>query len=108
MKTIIDTLYKTIIDRKINRVEESYTNYLFSKGKDKILKKIGEETTEVIIAAKNKNKEDQIEEICDLSYHILVLMAELNIEPSEIFEVLEKRNKKMCNLKKERADVEIL
>lgn len=105
---IIDILYKTIIDRKINKIEESYTNYLFSKGKDKILKKIGEETTEVIIAAKNKNKSDQVEELCDLTYHLLVLMVELNIDLSEISEVLEKRNKKMCNLKKERADVELL
>ncbi|MBR0045030.1 MAG: phosphoribosyl-ATP diphosphatase, partial [Synergistaceae bacterium] len=62
----------------------SYTSYLFDKGLDKILKKVGEESTEVIIAAKDNDKAETIYEIADLTYHVLVLMAEAGIEPEEI------------------------
>lgn len=94
MENILNELYEVINNRKENQEEGSYTTYLFNKGLDKILKKVGEESTEVIIAAKGENKEEQIEELCDLSYHILVLMAQLNIKPSEVEKVLIERRKK--------------
>lgn len=103
MENILNELYEVINNRKENQEEGSYTTYLFNKGLDKILKKVGEESTEVIIAAKGENKEEQIEELCDLSYHILVLMAQLNIKPSEVEKVLIERRKKIGNLKPERA-----
>lgn len=108
MDKVIENLYSTIMDRKVNKFENSYTNYLFEKGKDKILKKFGEEAIEVVIAAKNSDKEEQINEISDLLYHLLVLMADLEVEPNEIKANLEARNKKMGNLKIERKDIEIL
>lgn len=106
-KVLID-LYEIIEARKLGNDEGSYTKYLFDKGLDKILKKVGEENTEVIIAAKGENHNEQIEEICDLTYHLLVLMVELNIKPDEITEVLEKRRKKIGNLKSERAEIKNL
>lgn len=108
MENILNELYEVINERKENPEEGSYTTYLFNKGLDKILKKIGEESTEVIIAAKGERKEEQIEELCDLSYHILVLMSQLNIKPSEVEKVLTERRKKIGNLKPERAKVEKL
>ena len=83
---------KLIKGRKSNKVEGSYTSYLFDKGLDKILKKVGEESTEVIIAAKDKDKAETIYEIADLTYHVLVLMAEAGIEPEEIMKELESRH----------------
>ena len=77
--------------RKDERVEGSYTSYLFEKGLDKILKKIGEESSEVIIAAKNDRKE-AVYEISDLVYHLLVLMAEMNIEIKDIIKELASRH----------------
>ncbi|MBQ7068764.1 MAG: phosphoribosyl-ATP diphosphatase [Synergistaceae bacterium] len=77
--------------RKENKVEGSYTSYLFEKGLDKILKKIGEESSEVIIAAKNDRKET-IYEISDLIYHMLVLMAEMNIEIKDVIKELGSRH----------------
>ena len=79
-----EALYETILDRKKNPEEGSYTTYLFEKGIDKILKKIGEESTEVIIAAKADDKKETIYEIADLTYHVLVLMAEMGISLEEI------------------------
>ena len=73
---IFESVYDTIADRKENPKEGSYTNYLFNKGIDKILKKIGEEATEVVIAAKNPNPEEVKYEIADLLYHAMVLMVE--------------------------------
>lgn len=108
MENILNELYEVINERKENPEEGSYTTYLFNKGLDKILKKIGEESTEVIIAAKGESKEEQIEELCDLSYHILVLMSQLNIKPSEVEKVLTERRRKIGNLKPERAKVEKL
>ena len=78
-------------DRKLNPVEGSYTNYLFEKGLDKILKKIGEETTEVIIGAKNPDREELIFELADLIYHSLVLMIEKDIRIEELKKELMKR-----------------
>jgi phosphoribosyl-ATP pyrophosphohydrolase/phosphoribosyl-AMP cyclohydrolase len=89
----IGELHKFIKNRKENPVKDSYTNYLFLKGDDKILKKIGEETAEVIIAAKNKNNAETIYEISDLVYHVLVLMANCGIEVEDIIEELAKRHK---------------
>ena len=84
-------LMELIKGRKDNKVEGSYTSYLFEKGLDKILKKIGEESSEVIIAAKNDRKE-AIYEISDLIYHMLVLMAEMNIEIKDIIKELASRH----------------
>lgn len=106
MKNIIRDLYSVILKRKISKEEGSYTSYLFEKGIDKILKKVGEECTEVIISAKGNNKEDQIEEVCDLSYHILVMMAELNISVEEVESSLIKRREKINNFKGERKEIE--
>jgi phosphoribosyl-ATP pyrophosphohydrolase/phosphoribosyl-AMP cyclohydrolase len=80
----LNTLHKIIKDRKINEKPGSYTTYLFEKGIDKILKKLGEESTEVIIAAKSDKKEETIFELADLTYHMLVLMTEMGITPNDI------------------------
>ena len=74
-------LYTSIIDRKTNPKEGSYTNYLMDKGLNKILKKVGEECTEVIIGAKNDDKKETIYEIADLTYHVMVLMIESPVLP---------------------------
>ncbi|MBQ6969563.1 MAG: bifunctional phosphoribosyl-AMP cyclohydrolase/phosphoribosyl-ATP diphosphatase HisIE [Synergistaceae bacterium] len=84
-------LMELIKGRKDERVEGSYTSYLFEKGLDKILKKIGEESSEVIIAAKNDRKE-AVYEISDLVYHLLVLMAEMNIDIKDIIKELASRH----------------
>ena len=88
--SFLSKLEETINNRKKNPKEGSYTNYLFREGLDKILKKVGEEATETIIAAKTK-KEDTIYEVADLVYHLTVLLAELNISWDEIKNELEKR-----------------
>jgi len=90
---IIEKLYDVIKDRKINPKEGSYTNYLFDKGIDKMLKKVGEENAEVIIAAKNPNKDELVYETSDLIYHLLVLLNEKNIPLEEIYRELNKRHK---------------
>lgn len=84
-------LYELIRERKINNTEGSYTTYLFNSGIDKILKKIGEESSEVIIGAKNDNREEIIYELADLFYHSLVLMVEKNITLNDIKDELSKR-----------------
>ena len=93
---VLDDLYEIIKERKVNAEEGSYTKYLFNKGIDKILKKVGEECTELIIAAKGNDKDEIISEICDLTYHILVLMAEKEINLGELNNELSKRRNKMC------------
>lgn len=85
-------LYELIRGRKINNTEGSYTTYLFNSGIDKILKKIGEESSEVIIGAKNDSKEETIYELADLFYHSLVLMVEKNITLNDIKDELAKRS----------------
>ena len=77
-------LYELLLGRKETRPEGSYTSYLFEKGLDKILKKVGEESTEVIIAAHARDKRETVYELADLAYHALVLMAELGITPEEV------------------------
>ncbi|MCD8016228.1 MAG: bifunctional phosphoribosyl-AMP cyclohydrolase/phosphoribosyl-ATP diphosphatase HisIE [Oscillospiraceae bacterium] len=88
----IDGLYALLQDRKATLPEGSYTSYLFQKGVDKILKKVGEECTEVIIAAKAADKRETVYEIADLAYHVLVLMAEAGITPEEIRQELASRH----------------
>lgn len=90
---ILDEIYEVVLSRKKQMPEGSYTTYLFTKGLDKILKKIGEETSEVIIGAKNQNKDEIVYEVGDLLYHLLVLLGERGIEPREVYEELAKRRK---------------
>lgn len=92
-------LYDVILSRKENADEGSYTAYLFEKGTDKILKKCGEECSEVIIAAKNGDNFDTVNEICDLAYHVMVLMADQGIAIEDVEKVLEERRQKIGNLK---------
>lgn len=87
-----EKLEELIMDRKINKAEGSYTTYLFEKGIDKILKKVGEESTEVIIAAKADDKKETIYEIADLAYHVLVMMCEMGISVDEIKKELASRH----------------
>lgn len=91
--------YQTIIARREAKEEGSYTCYLFEKGLDKILKKVGEESAEMIIAAKNGDKAETVGEICDLIYHTLVMMADQNITPEDVEAELHKRAEKTGNLK---------
>lgn len=98
---IIEEVYKMIKDRKENPREGSYTNYLLEKGVDKICKKIGEEASETIIAAKNTDKEELIGEISDLAYHVLVLMLDKNITVEDIKMKLSERHKIEGNKKQE-------
>ncbi len=91
--------YQTILDRKDAKEEGSYTCYLFEQGIDKILKKVGEESAEMIIAAKNGEKEETVGEICDLIYHTLVMMVDQNITVEDVEAVLRKRAEKSGNLK---------
>ena len=88
---VFEEVFGVIQDRKEHPKEGSYTNYLFDKGIDKILKKLGEEATEIVIAAKNPNPNEIKYEICDFLYHLMVLMAEKNITWEEIMEELAKR-----------------
>jgi len=85
-------LFNLIKDRKINKKAGSYTTYLFEKGTDKILKKIGEESTEVIIAGKAGDNSETVYEIADLTYHIMVLMAELGISMDDVMNELSSRH----------------
>lgn len=96
----IDNEYEIILDRRQARQEGSYTCYLFDQGIDKILKKVGEECTEMVIAAKNNDKSETVYEITDLIYHTLVMMANQGITPDDIREELKKRAEKSGNLKK--------
>lgn len=92
-------LYNTVLSRKTTHTEGSYTCYLFEKGIDKILKKCGEECSEVIIAAKNGNNSETVLEISDLLYHLTVLMVNEGITLEEVEAELEKRSEKTGNLK---------
>ena len=88
----LDGLYALLEGRKAEKPEGSYTTYLFEKGLDKILKKVGEESTEVIIAGKAEDKAETIYEIADLAYHVMVLMVEMGIESKDIFAQLASRH----------------
>ncbi len=91
--SILLELYEVIQDRKNKMPEGSYTTYLFDKGLDKILKKVGEENAEVIIAAKNRSREELTYETADLLYHLLVLLVEQGVALEEIFTELKARSK---------------
>ena len=88
---VFENVFNVIKDRKIHPKEGSYTNYLFDKGIDKILKKVGEEATEIVIAAKNPDKEEIKYEISDFLYHVMVLMAEKDVSWEEITRELARR-----------------
>lgn len=88
---VLNDVYNTILDRKVNPQEGSYTNYLFEKGIDKILKKCGEEATEIIIAAKNPNSYELKYEIADFMYHMMVLMVESDLDWNDIINELADR-----------------
>ena len=92
-------LFDTIEYRKDNKQEGSYTCYLFDKGLDKILKKCGEECSETIIAAKNKDKNELVCEVADLLYHLTVMMVNEGVSLCDIEEELAKRAEKIGNLK---------
>jgi phosphoribosyl-ATP pyrophosphohydrolase/phosphoribosyl-AMP cyclohydrolase len=87
----LDNVFDVIKDRKVNPREGSYTNYLFDKGIDKILKKVGEEATEMVIAAKNPNENEIVYEMSDFLYHMMVLMAEKNVSWEDITDELSRR-----------------
>ena len=89
----IDSLFQIIQDRKDYPKEGSYTNSLFSAGEDEILKKVGEEAMEVILAAKAQGDHRLVEEIADLTYHVLVLLAYRNLTPQDIRSELSQRHK---------------
>ena len=91
--SVITQLFETVKERKAHPKEGSYTQYLFDKGVDKILKKVGEETSEVIIAAKNESKEELIYETADLVYHMAVLLVNQGIDLKDIADELKKRAK---------------
>ncbi|MBE6619451.1 MAG: bifunctional phosphoribosyl-AMP cyclohydrolase/phosphoribosyl-ATP diphosphatase HisIE [Ruminococcaceae bacterium] len=91
-KFSLEGLMKMLVGRKIEKKEGSYTTYLFEKGIDKILKKVGEECTEVIIAGKADDKKETIYEIADLTYHVMVLMIEMGISLDEIRDELASRH----------------
>ncbi len=88
----LDSLFRLIEGRKTEKKEGSYTSYLFEKGRDKILKKVGEECTEVVIAAKGDDRAETIYEIADLTYHVLVLMVQMGIGTEEIMDELRSRH----------------
>ena len=97
---ILSALYQTVVNRRDNPKEGSYTNYLFDKGIDKILKKVGEECSETIIAAKNGDNSETVYEIADLIYHLTVMMVQQNIPLEDVLAELDKRSEKTGNLKK--------
>ena len=99
MDSTLETLYSVVLDRKANPQEGSYTCYLFDKGLDKILKKVGEECAETIIAAKNDVLADTVGEISDLIYHLMVMMVEKGISLDDVMAELDRRARKIGNLK---------
>ncbi len=96
---VLKALYETVLNRRDNKKEGSYTCYLFEKGIDKILKKVGEECSETIIAAKNCDNSETVYEIADLIYHLMVMMVQQGIELDEVLSELDKRSEKTGNLK---------
>lgn len=102
MNDTLQSLYQVVLDRKSNPQEGSYTCYLFAQGIDKICKKVGEESAETIIAAKNGVQSDTVGEICDLIYHLMVLMAQQNIPLDDVLAELDRRSLKIGNLKQMR------
>ena len=98
-KEILSALYATVENRRDNPKEGSYTCYLLDKGIDKILKKVGEECSETIIAAKNGDNVETVYEIADLIYHLMVMMVSQGIPLDDVLKELDKRSEKTGNLK---------
>lgn len=98
-KEILSALYATVENRRDNPKEGSYTCYLLDKGIDKILKKVGEECSETIIAAKNGDNSETVYEISDLIYHLMVMMVSQGIPLDDVLKELDKRSEKTGNLK---------
>lgn len=99
MNDTLKNLYSVVEGRKNEPQEGSYTCYLFDKGLDKILKKVGEECAETIIAAKNGVQEDTVGEISDLLYHLTVMMVQCGIPLETVMDELDRRSAKIGNLK---------
>ena len=99
MDDVLQSLYQVVRDRREHPQEGSYTCYLFDKGLDKILKKVGEECAETIIAAKNDVPADTVGEISDLIYHLMVMMVERGIPLEDVMAELRRRSLKIGNLK---------
>ncbi len=97
--SVLTGLYQVVLDRRRCPSENSYTCYLFDKGLDKILKKVGEECAETIIAAKNGSQPETVGEISDLLYHLMVLMVNEGIPLEAVLEELDRRSRKIGNLK---------
>lgn len=96
---MLETLYKEALDRKKNPKEGSYTNYLFcTRVQDKILKKVAEEATEVVIGAKNADKEEIANETADVLYHLAVMLVETGVSPEDVEAVLKARQGKQSNV----------
>lgn len=93
-KSMLHTLEQIITDRKLNPTESSYTATLFSKGANKIAQKVGEEAVEVVIAALGQGRTEQVDELADLFYHTLVLMAHLDISLEDVEQKLRERHQK--------------
>ncbi len=96
---VLQDLYRVILQRRAEPQEGSYTCYLFAQGLDKILKKVGEECAETVIAAKNGRQKETVGEISDLVYHLMVMMAEQEIPLDAVLEELSRRSQKIGNLK---------
>mgnify|MGYP001155218634 FL=1 len=99
MSEAFKEMYDVIVNRRDDPQEGSYTCYLFDKGLDKILKKCGEECTEMVIAAKNHDNEEVANEINDVLYHMAVLMVERGLTVEEVDAIMRERSKKIGNLK---------
>ena len=99
MDSSLQALYQTVLSRRDEQKEGSYTCYLFAQGLDKILKKCGEECSEVLIAAKNGKNEDTVMEISDLLYHLTVLMVQQGVRLEDVEAELFRRSAKTGNLK---------
>lgn len=99
MDDVLHALYQVVQDRREHPQEGSYTCYLFDKGLDKILKKVGEECAETIIAAKNGVPAETVGEVSDLIYHLMVLLADQGIPLDDVMEELRRRSLKIGNLK---------
>ena len=95
---MLETLYQEALKRKKKPKEGSYTSYLYDKGLDKILKKVGEEATEVVIAAKNADKDEMANETADLLYHLAVALVETGVSLKEIEAVLQARQGKQSRI----------
>lgn len=98
-KNSLETLYEIIQHRKANPQDGSYTCYLFDTGLDKILKKCAEENGEMIIAAKNNDNEELANEVCDVLFHMMVLLVEQGVPLEKVMSILDERSKKIGNLK---------